>query len=505
MIIHIRLEGHQLRDWLKHLVRAIHTMGDHSIYLDIAPRSQKRTGLQTLLTLEKMIVLHNRENGCERRTPRELGLEVASNSNPNLVLDLTSHPFVPNDKTRVLAPSYDGARGEPVLAGLLLSSGAPLIGIDDLTNHKTIATGTPSLEAAEGLSGSLEAVYSRLIILLKRILKGLENETTIGPFQDFTPLSTLSHSKHLAKSFAHYIIREIYRLCYYSGHWRVGYRFIDGNGVLENKNLTGTPWKIIDHPYDHFYADPFLFNHEGRDYLFFELFDHHVGKGTLAVIRFDENGNPGPAEPVLEEPWHLSYPFIFSWQGDIWMIPESSNNNDVAVYRATNFPLKWERHETLLSGLEAADATIIEYQGAWWMFAVEREGLGGYSDTLCLYKADNPLGPWVPHPQNPVLIDHKTARSAGKMVIKNDKLWRPVQDCERGYGSAIGLAEVTQLDDEGFAQHINTVIHSGGPEWPGRKIHTRNRVGRLEVIDGSVYRPRIQAIGKFIEKANTPR
>ena len=139
------------------------------------------------------------------------------------------------------------------------------------------------------------------------------------------------------------------------------------------------------------------------------------------------------------------------------------------------------------------------------MFAVEREGLGGYSDTLCLYKADNPLGPWLPHPQNPVLIDHKTARSAGKMVIKNDKLWRPVQDCEMGYGAAIGLAEVTQLDDEGFAQHINTVIHSGGPEWPGRKIHTLNRVGRLEVIDGSVYRPRIQAIGKFIEKANTPR
>lgn len=505
MIIHIRLEGHQLRDWLKHLVRAIHSMGDHSLYLDIAPRSEKRSGLQTLLTLEKMIVLRNRENSCEKRTRRELGLELAGKTKPELIIDLTSRPFVPDSNTRVLAPSYDGARGEPVLAGLLLSKGAPLMTIDDLTNHKTIASGTPSLEAAQGLSGALEAVYSRFIILLKRVLQGLEDEVAIAPFQYLTPLSSIHHSKHLAQNVANYIIREIYQLCCYPSHWRIGYRFVDGNGVLENKNLTGTPWHIIDHPYHHFYADPVLINHEGRDYLFFEVLDHHVGKGTLAVIRFDENGNPGPAEPVLEEPWHLSYPFMFKWQGDIWMIPESSNNNDVVVYRATDFPLKWERHETLLSGLEAADATIIEFKGAWWMFAVEREELGGYSDTLCLYKADNPLGPWTPHPQNPVLIDHKSARPAGNMVIKGDKLWRPVQDCEAGYGAALGLAEVTQLDDDGFDQRIDTIIQPGGPEWPGRKIHTLNRVGRLEVIDGCIYRPRMQALGKFSDNLYKPR
>ena len=377
--------------------------------------------------------------------------------------------------------------------------------IDDLTNHKSIATGTPSLEAALGLSGALEAVYSRFFLLLKRVLRGLEAEANIAPFQNHTPLSTIHHSKHLAKNVSNYILREIYHLCCYPSHWRIGYRYVDGNGVLENKNLTGTPWKIIDHPYHHFYADPVLINHEGRDYMFFEVLDHHVGKGTLSVIRFDENGNPGPAEPVLEEPWHLSYPFLFKWQGDIWMIPESSNNNDVAVYRATNFPLKWERHETLLSGLEAADATIINYQGAWWMFTVEREGLGGYSDTLCLYKADSPLGPWRPHPQNPVLIDHQAARPAGNMVMKNEKLWRPVQDCAAGYGAALGLAEVTQLDDEGFDQRIDTIIQPGGPEWPGRKIHTLNRVGQLEVIDGCIYRPRMQALGNFADSFYKPR
>ena len=505
MIIHIRLEEHQLRDWLTHLAKAIVSMGDHSLYLDIVPPMQKSTGLQTLLTLEKMIILRNRENGCERRTPHELGLAVKADTKPDLIIDLTSEPVVAGDKTRVLAPSFDGARGELALAGLLLTKGTPFLTIDDLTNQKTIATGTPSLEAAQGLSGALEAVYSRFIMLLKRVLRGLEDNAMIVPFQYLTPLSSIQHSKHFAKNFAKSIIREIYQLCCYSSHWRIGYRFIDGNGVLENKNLTGTPWTVIDHPYDHFYADPVLFNHEGRDYLFFEVLDHHVGKGTLSVIRFDENGNPGPAEPVLEEPWHLSYPFLFEWQGDIWMIPESSNNNDVAVYRATDFPLKWERHETLLSGLEAADATIIEYQGAWWMFAVEREGLGGYSDTLCLYKADNPLGPWKAHPKNPILVDHKTARPAGNMIIKDDKLWRPVQDCEAGYGAALGLAEVTRLDDEGFDQRIDTVIYPGGAEWPGRKLHTLNRVGRLEVIDGCVYRPRMQMLGNLTDRFYTPR
>ena len=89
---------------------------------------------------------------------------------------------------------------------------------------------------------------------------------------------------------------------------------------------------------------------QGRTFVFFEDLDHRVGKGVISAIAFDGSGPSGPVTPVLEEPWHLSYPFLIEADGELWMIPESSQHGDVALYRCVEFPDKWERHATLLSG-----------------------------------------------------------------------------------------------------------------------------------------------------------
>ena len=124
------------------------------------------------------------------------------------------------------------------------------------------------------------------------------------------------------------------------------------------------------------------------------------------------------------------------------------------------------------------------------MFAATRDGAGSHSDMLSLFTAERLLGPWTPHPANPVLIDAGSARPAGNIVRRGGRLWRPVQDCRAGYGTALGLAEITRLDREGFAQEVRTVLRPG-PGWPGRKLHTLNRAGPLEVIDGSGLSPRV--------------
>jgi hypothetical protein len=96
----------------------------------------------------------------------------------------------------------------------------------------------------------------------------------------------------------------------------------------------------------------------------------------------------------------------------------------------------------------------------------------------------------MPHPANPILIDAASARPAGNLVQRNGRLWRPVQDCRNGYGRAIGLAEVTRLDAEGFDQVVRTILRPGR-EWPGRRLHTLNRAGHLECIDGSATSHRL--------------
>ena len=303
-----------------------------------------------------------------------------------------------------------------------------------------------------------------------------------------------------AKDVARAAVRAAYRLCCHGSHWRVGWRFVEpGGDVWTRRNLSGVRWNVLPDPVDHFYADPFPLNWQGKDYLFFEDLDHKTGKGVIAVVAFDEAGRPGPTMPVIEEPWHLSYPFLIERDGEMFMIPESSNIREIVLYRAVDFPLKWERHAVLVEGVEAADATIVEHDGLLYMTAVVREGVNsGYSDMLSIWWAKDLLGPWHAHEQNPVLVDDRSARPAGNFVKRDGALYRPAQDCRRAYGAGVSLMKVTQLDREGFAQTSEGMISGGGP-WPGKRLHTLNYNGRLEAIDGFTLRPKLKPAADLVD------
>lgn len=176
------------------------------------------------------------------------------------------------------------------------------------------------------------------------------------------------------------------------------------------------------------------------------------------------------------------------------MIPETSAARTIELYRAVEFPWRWELHSTLVEGVQASDATPFVHDGRWWITATVGFG-GSTSDSLCLWSAPDLWGPWAPHKNNPVLVDIASARPAGHVHIRDGHLVRPVQDSRDGYGTAMALAEITRLDDEGFEQRIVAQYHPGSA-WPGRKLHTFNTAGGVEVVDGSRFRRKIPKWGR---------
>src|SRR5262249_15604798 len=157
-------------------------------------------------------------------------------------------------------------------------------------------------------------------------------------------------------------------------------------------------------------------------------FDHRTNKGVISFVEVDRNGPRGPVRPGLAEPWHLSYPFLFEEEGQIWLLPESSADRTLNLYRADPFPHRWTREATLISDTVVSDATLVRHNGRLWMFAATRDDAGSYSDTLSLFIAPRVVGPWRAHPSNPVLIDRCGARPAGGIFVRGGRLWRPVQD-----------------------------------------------------------------------------
>jgi hypothetical protein len=137
-----------------------------------------------------------------------------------------------------------------------------------------------------------------------------------------------------------------------------------------------------------FWADPFLHEHQGALYLFYEVYDYETRRGHLDVGRI-EGDRMVPLGTALKLPYHLSYPFVFDWDGAIWMIPETHATQRLELWRATDFPTGWELAKTAFDGVHMADTVIYEHEGQWWLFTnICQDSFGDFGAELHLYRID---------------------------------------------------------------------------------------------------------------------
>lgn len=229
------------------------------------------------------------------------------------------------------------------------------------------------------------------------------------------------------------------------------------------------------------WADPFPVVHEGRHHVFFE--EQVPGRPAhIAVMRLENDGKWSAPVPALRSEQHMSYPFVFEWDGDLFMVPETITKRRVGLYRCTTFPDEWQLEQVLLEDVRAVDATLAEVDGAWWMFVSIAPEEAALFDELYLYRAETPFGPWLPHARNPVKSDATNSRSAGRLFRQGDKLFRPAQDCGPRYGYAVVINEIERLDTESFVEREVARLR---PVWDRNvtATHTFNSVPGLTVCD----------------------
>ena len=476
----LRLDPNRLRRWHVRLADRLARRPDTQVGVEWSAGAEPLpVAVGLLVTLERLV--YGLPSGDETTAAAaELG-RFATADRADLVLDFTDTP--PRAGTRTWRVTFDGAADETALLGALIEKRTPIVAIRDAATGAAIVSGHPGTESAGVFTLAWRDVMARTATMIMAALDGAAarmEAAAHGP----AILATGAMAQFAAKSLARAVARRLYHLCYNAPHWRVGWRFVEGPDVIDLRAHPAGGWRELPDDRRRFYADPFPLERDERMYLFVEDFAHALGYGVVSVVAFDANGPVGRPRPVLDIGSHLSYPFVFEHDGQVWLVPESGAAGTIDLYRAEAFPDRWVKEATLVSGLTASDATLFEHDGRWWMFATVRDAGGAYSDALHIWSAPGLRGPWRPHRANPVLVDIATARPAGRVVRRGGKLIRPFQDCDAGYGAALGLAEITQLDDEGLAQQVVATLRPG-PLWPGSRLHTLNRAGRLECIDGS--------------------
>jgi hypothetical protein len=269
-------------------------------------------------------------------------------------------------------------------------------------------------------------------------------------------------------------------------HWKIAIR-LNSTPLHDPKSDGGTSgFYWIEPTKGHFWADPFLFEQQGRRWVFFEDYVYAKERGFIACAEISPEGQLLSPSTSLEHPeCHYSYPYVFQDGPELFMIPESYESGRVDLYRCDQFPDKWVLQKTMLEG-KFVDTSVWKQDGLWWMLTTRAEP-DSRSSCLFLFFAERLTGDWHFHPCNPISTDVRNNRGAGRIFSSAHRLIRPSQSCSPVYGYSFSLQEITTLSTSDYREHP---IREFRPETMHKQAtHTYNCLSGIEIIDGATFVP----------------
>lgn len=235
------------------------------------------------------------------------------------------------------------------------------------------------------------------------------------------------------------------------------------NPMLTRESVSDVPAKFV--------ADPFMVRRDGIWYMFFEVLNQRTDKGEIGLAISHDGLDWTYRQIILTEPFHLSYPDVFEWNGGYYMIPETLRAGAVRLYKADDFPTRWSYVDRLVD-VSCADPSIFHFDDKWWMFGCSTPYR---HDTLRLYFAEDLRGPWAEHPDSPIVeSNQRTARPGGRVLVLNDKIIRFAQDCIPVYGTRVRAFEISELTTSSYVEKENVnspVLTPSGSGWNALGMH----------------------------------
>lgn len=275
-----------------------------------------------------------------------------------------------------------------------------------------------------------------------------------------------------------------------SASHRIKARFLGADWVW-SVSFAWRSWREVDfsaaaeipNPPGHYYADPFVACVGNQTVVFVEDYDMSLGRGVITALRLDSAGATR-LEVVLDEPFHLSFPYIFEHDGTLFMIPESSEARQIRLYRCHGYPLDWRLEAVLMDGVTAVDTMVFSSGQRFWMLTcLDADWYGSFGNEMHLFSAERPdSSTWTPHRSNPILMSADGGRNGG-LLREGADLFRIGQT--HGflhYGEAMSINRIERLDDSGYAERrIATVRPNFRPGVCG--VHHMHSNGPVTVFD----------------------
>ena len=233
------------------------------------------------------------------------------------------------------------------------------------------------------------------------------------------------------------------------------------NPVLTASDVTDFEADIVAHP--------FMIVTDSLYYLFFTVKYGATDEGGIGLAQSENGFDWEYQQLIIKEPFVLSYPYVFRWQNDYYLIPEAHTETSVRLYRAIDFPLKWAYQGDLISGDHFISASVVHYDSRWWMF-VSPKG----NDTLRLFFASDLTETWTEHPLSPIVDRNPNiARPGGRLLVLDDVLYRMGQDCEPSYGNQVHAFQITEISSTSYQEKMiePPLVKATSKGWNAEAMH----------------------------------
>lgn len=249
----------------------------------------------------------------------------------------------------------------------------------------------------------------------------------------------------------------------YTGEGPFDVESISTNPVLTREDVTDVEALFV--------ADPFLIQVNETWYMFFEVKRAYDYQTDIAYATSVDGKIWDYGGIVLNEQFSQSYPQVFEWEGEYYMIPESYPTNSIRLYKAHNFPEEWILEDILIIGKDYVDSTILRHNNKWWIFTSTTK-----NEDLYLFYADDLSGTWTEHPESPIVYgDANIARPGGGVIEYEENLYRVTQDDAPYYGNSVRVFKILDLTEETYKEveiPESPVLEKGVLSWNNRGMHT---------------------------------
>jgi glycosyltransferase involved in cell wall biosynthesis len=266
-------------------------------------------------------------------------------------------------------------------------------------------------------------------------------------------------------------------------HWCIGVIDAPIHRVLGSERLE-VRW--LTHPDSRgYFADPFGMPRDPNR-LMAEYFDERTGKGHLERLTLESDGSIRFRERLdVGEGLHASFPAVFDLDGQQWGLAETAQAQKLTLYRVDEAG-RWQREADLLTGIQAADPVLFKVGQRYWL--AYTDVAMGAMDNLCLAHADALSGPWMAHANNPVRVDIRGARMAGRPFMHEGAWYRPAQDCLHRYGAGIVIHRIDHISPEYYEETtVRHLVADQNSHLP-HGMHTLSAWGDRTLVDAKIER-----------------